>query len=64
MTIRHRLTIPVMASALGLFLLAGCDYDRHPDATGTVSRPPETKGVEDPGTVHSGGPVSSTPAPK
>ena len=64
MTTHHWLRIALVASTLGLPILAGCDYDTHPTATGKTVTPPETKSTEDPGTVNAGGPGAQGQTPK
>ncbi len=64
MATRLTLRVPLLASVLGLSLLSGCDYDSHPTATGKTVTPPETKSVEDPGTVNAGGPGAEGKTPK
>jgi len=64
MTTHRWLRASIMASALGLLALAGCDVDNHPTATGKTVRPAETKGTDDPGAVNAGGPGAPAPSPK
>ena len=64
MTTQHWPRIALVAFTIALPILSGCDYDNHPTATGKTVTPPETKSVEDPGTVNAGGPGAQGKTPK
>jgi hypothetical protein len=64
MSIHLRTRHALLASSLGLSMLAGCDYDTHPTATGKPVQAPGTTSVEDPGKVNAGGPGAQGQLPK
>jgi hypothetical protein len=64
MTLHRWFRASIVASTLGLLILAGCDVDNHPTATGKGIRPAETNGTDDPGAVNAGGPGAQGQTPK
>jgi len=64
MTTRPWLKTAFFAASITLTIVAGCDYDNHPTATGKTVQAPETTGVTDSGKLNAGGPGAQGQTPK